>query len=233
MPPWGMDWKVAFCALCAFACSSNDGPVIGDDGGSDAFVADTGGADDAGDDASGADATPDAMSTDATMDAPENDAGEDGGSEDAGSEDAGPGGCSPERACSDGFYCVYGGSCGAAGPGTCMPISDFCTEDCPGVCGCDGALYCNACIAGRSGVDVDPDGECRTERGCASSAMCPLSEYCQLESCDGDGLCQTRPDLCPAVIDPVCACNGMTYNNACEANRAGQSVARAGSCFDT
>ena len=159
--------------------------------------------------------------------------GDDAGGDDAGADDAGPSGCTTERPCEEGSYCAYGGTCGRDGPGTCMVAGDFCPADCPGVCGCDGRTYCNACVAGRAGVDVDPDGDCAPDRGCASSAMCPLDEYCRLESCDGDGLCRPRPELCPAVIDPVCACNGMTYNNACEANRAGQTVARAGSCLDT
>lgn len=30
----------------------------------------------------------------------------------------------------------------------------FCTEDCPGVIGCDGKAYCNACIAATQGIRV-------------------------------------------------------------------------------
>lgn len=30
----------------------------------------------------------------------------------------------------------------------------FCTEDCPGVIGCDGKEYCNACIAASQGIRV-------------------------------------------------------------------------------
>lgn len=30
----------------------------------------------------------------------------------------------------------------------------FCTEDCPGVIGCDGKEYCNACIAAMQGIRV-------------------------------------------------------------------------------
>ena len=28
----------------------------------------------------------------------------------------------------------------------------FCTEDCPGIKGCDGKNYCNECIAAREGI---------------------------------------------------------------------------------
>lgn len=30
----------------------------------------------------------------------------------------------------------------------------FCTADCPGVKGCDGKFYCNACEAARHGIRV-------------------------------------------------------------------------------
>lgn len=31
----------------------------------------------------------------------------------------------------------------------------FCPQDCPGVTGCDGKTYCNACIAATYGVRVE------------------------------------------------------------------------------
>lgn len=29
-----------------------------------------------------------------------------------------------------------------------------CTQDCPGVCGCDGKFYCNGCLAAKEGIAV-------------------------------------------------------------------------------
>jgi hypothetical protein len=36
----------------------------------------------------------------------------------------------------------------------------ICTDDCPGVCGCDGKAYCNACSARRAGVNLANEGDC-------------------------------------------------------------------------
>ncbi len=38
---------------------------------------------------------------------------------------------------------------------------------------------------------------------------------------------------CPTHIDPVCGCDGRTYNNRCEANRAGMYVQYKGFCNET
>jgi hypothetical protein len=38
--------------------------------------------------------------------------------------------------------------------------SGICTQDCPGVCGCDGKTYCNACIANSHGITVVSNSPC-------------------------------------------------------------------------
>jgi predicted secreted protein len=67
-------------------------------------------------------------------------------------------------------------------------------------------------------------------------ATCGNDSYCDFEvkaRCgmgDQTGTCNTRPEFCPALVMPVCGCDGKTYNNSCEANRAGVSV--IGASFD-
>jgi hypothetical protein len=40
------------------------------------------------------------------------------------------------------------------------PAPSMCTDDCPGVCGCDKHAYCNECKANAAGVDVYRYGPC-------------------------------------------------------------------------
>lgn len=53
-------------------------------------------------------------------------------------------------------YCdiLDNGLCGARGEsGVCRLRPARCTQHCEGVCGCDGQLYCNDCMANAAGVD--------------------------------------------------------------------------------
>lgn len=63
------------------------------------------------------------------------------------------------EACSSDEFCdQLGTDCGDWA--TCTPRPEGCTADCPGVCGCDGRVYCNACLARQAGTDVVPDAVC-------------------------------------------------------------------------
>jgi hypothetical protein len=67
---------------------------------------------------------------------------------------------------------------------------------------------------------------------CGDNADCDPDLYCDkaIDDCDGAGTCQVRPDTCIEVLDPVCGCDGATYDNACFANTAGTSVRHRGEC---
>jgi hypothetical protein len=66
--------------------------------------------------------------------------------------------------------------------------------------------------------------------------QCPdADQYCdfgagQCKTADAQGACRPKPKICPHLIQPVCGCNGETYNNSCDAARAGVSVDYPGEC---
>lgn len=85
--------------------------------------------------------------------------------------DAAPSACGTRGGgmCEATEFCDFAASCGADDSGgTCTPRPSGCPEDCPGVCGCDGMMYCNGCMANEAGVSVDPDGECAPMMDCAA-----------------------------------------------------------------
>ncbi|HEY8427119.1 MAG TPA: hypothetical protein VIL20_02045 [Sandaracinaceae bacterium] len=65
---------------------------------------------------------------------------------------------------------------------------------------------------------------------------CPPGEYCDSpdELCgaaDGSGVCRPIPTDCSGQASaPVCGCDGVTYDNACEAHLAGVDDASPGPC---
>ncbi|MFX1517170.1 MAG: Kazal-type serine protease inhibitor domain-containing protein, partial [Promethearchaeota archaeon] len=98
------------------------------------------------------------------------------------------------------------------------------------VCGCDGITYGNPCEAALVGVNIAYEGECIPT--CTSNADCGVGQYCAKDpgDCEGIGICELQPVICPDVYDPVCGCDGITYGNACEAAAAGINVAYEGGC---
>jgi hypothetical protein len=112
--------------------------------------------------------------------------------------------------------------------------------ECPGalkrVCGCDGETYSNRCEAAKAGVVVESEGRCVPSDFCGGIAgvQCAEGETCLIEgqTCDpfAAGNCVQTPDLCLPVMDLVCGCDDITYENACRALRRGVPVAYAGLC---
>ena len=144
-------------------------------------------------------------------------------------------GCSDNGDCPRGAFCrKEEGECDAVGE--CVDRPDFCPEIFDPVCGCDGQTYGNACMAARSGTNVDHVGVCDGEpaEGCEGNADCPRGTYCQRRDgeCDAVGECAISPEACVALFDPVCGCDGRTYSNACMAASVGVSVDHVGECED-
>jgi len=99
----------------------------------------------------------------------------------------------------------------------------------------DGAL-------GDAGRDSGPiacgDGACTDGGGpriCGTIAglTCGDGQYCDWGGdCGPDrgGICRAAPRGCPALVDPVCGCDGVTHTNPCEAVLSGIGIASSGPC---
>jgi hypothetical protein len=74
------------------------------------------------------------------------------------------------------------------------------------------AIVSGCSYVGQNGFDYSTfffTSEDDCEAGCNNSVVCVDSSLIDLTV------------FCPAVVDPVCGCNGITYNNSCEATYYG------------
>lgn len=141
--------------------------------------------------------------------------------------------------CEDDEFCKYPiGECHISDNlGSCVEIPQACPDVWDPVCGCDGVTYGNVCEADAAGMSLDHEGPCQQSCGGFTGEPCPVGEVCILPPghCDGadvPGECVPIPDACPAIWDPVCGCDGVTYSNVCEAIAAGTQIDHEGSCSE-
>jgi hypothetical protein len=73
---------------------------------------------------------------------------------------------------------------------------------------------------------------CGTRGGvqCGADEFCNFEPDAQCGALDRGGVCETRPQVCITLYEPVCGCDNRSYSLDCAAHGAGVSVKHAGLC---
>ena len=132
--------------------------------------------------------------------------------------------CLSNSQCEEGFFCSKD-TCG--GEGVCTITPEFCTMLYQPVCGCDGKMYGNPCVAASSGQSISSDSSCMSPKDtCNSNSDCQSGFFCNLDNvCGGDGTCEAIPEFCAEYYSRTCGCDGQVYSSRCDAHGNGVSVA--------
>ena len=121
-------------------------------------------------------------------------------------------------------------------PGLCEEIPQQCPDYEYLVCGCDNIEYRNWCFANMQGVSIQHIGPCKQDCTLENFECDTKDFYCNFvnEDCGlTPGVCQEQAFFYDCIFtppDPVCGCDGETYENACYAAEARVSIQHQGEC---
>ena len=85
---------------------------------------------------------------------------------------------------------------------------------------------------GSPGRAAGPDEACGTGIACNPPLLCQNPPG-QCNATDAKGTCEKVPAFCQKIYRQVCGCNGKTYANDCERQRARAQLDHTGACKKT
>ena len=106
-----------------------------------------------------------------------------------------------------------------------IDLSAICDYDYDPVCGCNGVSYFNPCLAENSGVTTYTNGLCDKEAICYDPVYMVTNSNIVVSYQTG-----IITQNCNEVYDPVCGCDGITYQNICQAETSGITSYTSGPC---
>lgn len=91
-------------------------------------------------------------------------------------------------------------------------------------------LLAGVVFAGCDETETQCGGFSGNTHACTATEYCAYMEGDSCGAADAPAFCRPRPIACAHESAPVCGCDGVTYDNACEAAMAGTGVNNAGAC---
>ncbi|XP_053308487.1 agrin isoform X3 [Spea bombifrons] len=133
--------------------------------------------------------------------------------------------CGSRDPCS-GITCSYGSTCVRSADG--QTAKCVCPTTCAGVpesmvCGSDGKDYRNECHLNKQACDNQENLYKKFDGSCdpCKSALNDMNRVCRVNPRTRRVEMLARPENCPTRKEPVCADDGVTYDNECVMSRTG------------